>query len=512
MSGLPKVSVAFSNGNILSPVANIDGFAAFIGTGFTVGNLNKVFTINNLQEAEAQGITAATEPTAYRHIKEFYTELAASQKSYWLLVANTVTMTQMLDVTSLAYANKLMKTGKGDIAYLGVFRTPPNGYDAGANFIDADVPNAVTAAKTFCQGLNNNLLFTRVLIEGRISNETSTTIYAPNTAGNGYAGVVLGGTIAGKSSSIGLAIGRKVKYACHIKLGKVANGALSATKIYIGTKEFGDNSLLLPAVAAVRATSTLTITDKGTDGDSIDIYVVTPTNNWVYIGNYLKVVGDGTTTAVATAVAAAINAQTANTGYTAASAAAVVTITAPVGSGNTLNTGTLHGYVYNSSATATMAFTKTAFASGVTAQPERYLSTEELHSFGYISFVTYPNKAGFYFGKDFMASQDDYKRLVYGALVDAVAKVAIDVYINDLEGEVDTNEDGTIKEVDAKFLEDTITQRVAVSLPDRLSGFTPLVDRTINIIETSKTAIKLSVRPKGYNTDIDITIGLTAGN
>jgi hypothetical protein len=511
-SSTPKVTTSFSNGNIVSPVANIDGFAAFIGTGFTVGNLNKVFIINNTQEAEALGITALTEPRAYKEISDFYTELGASQKSYWLLVANTVTMTQMLDITSLVYGNKLIKYGKGDIAYLGVFRTPPNGYDAGANYIDADVPNAVAAAKVFCQGLNNNLLYTRIIIEGRISDETSTNIYTPKKANNGYVGVALGNTISGKSSSVGLVLGRKVKYACHIKLGKTANGSLSASKIFIGTKELGENGLLIPAVVEVLSTSTLTITNKGTDDDYIDIYSVTPVGNWIYLGYYKKVAGDATTAAVATAIAAAINANTANTGYAASVAGSVVTISAPLGSGDTLNTGTLFIQIYSFIGTATMAVTKTAFANGVTAKPERYLSTDELHSLGYISYVTYPNKAGFYFGIDNMASDDDFKILVHGALIDAVAKVATDVYINDLEGEVDTNEDGTIKEIDAKHLEDVVTQRVNISLADRLSGFIAEVNRTVNIIETSKTRIKLKVRPKGYNTFIEIEIGLTAGN
>jgi hypothetical protein len=508
-SSTPKVSIAFSNGNIQGPLANIDGFAGFIGTGYQAGNLNRVIVVNNLQEAEAKGITAATEPTAYRHMKEFYTELAASQKSYWLLVANTVTMTQMLDVTSIAYANKLIKFAKGEIAYLGVFRMPPNGYDAGANFIDADVRNAITAAKTFVQGLNNNLLFTRVLIEGRIADESSTTILAPNTLSNGYAGVVLGDTEPGKSSSIGLALGRKVKYACHIKIGKVANGPLSAVKIYVGTKELGDNSLIIPAVPETRATATITVSNKGTDDDYIDIWHQR-SDGWIYLGTYKKIIGDSSVTAVATAYAAAINSNTSTHGYTASSAAAVVTITLPAGRGDLDNGSTLYVSIYSLTGTATMAVSKTAFANGVTAKPERYFNTDELHGLGYISFVTYPNKAGYYFGIDNMASKDDFKILVHGAVIDAVAKVVSDTFINELEGEVDTNEDGTIKEIDAKHLEDIVTLRVNSTLGDRLTQFVPLVDRTVNIIETGRTKVKMRVLPVGYNTFIETEIGLAS--
>jgi hypothetical protein len=380
MPNTPKVSIAFSNGNLLQNISAIDGQAAFIGTGVTAGNLNKVFSINSLADAELQGITLALEPVAYRHLKEFYLELGGNQQIFVLLVADTVTMTQMLDITNLNYAKKLVDAGEGKISILGVFRKPDVADVPGANFMHADVSAAVLMSKTFVQGMNTSLKFLRILVEGRINDENSTTIFAPNTANNGFVGVVVGGTLNDKSASVGLAIGRKVKYACNIKLGKVANGPLSAVQIYIGTK-------LLSAIT---------------------------------------------------------------------------------------NLDTLHGK-------------------------------------GYISFVTYPNKAGFYFGIDNMASTDDYRLLVYGTVVDAAAKVAASVYIDNLESEVGTNPDGTITDLDAKHLEDRVKLQVNATLGTRISGFDALVDRTVNIINTSTVKIKLRVRPNGYLTFIEVDLGLTAG-
>lgn len=381
MGNTPSVNIAFSNGNLLQNIAVIDGLAGFIGTGLVAGNLNKVFSINSLADAISQGITLAAEPAAYKVISEFYAELGGNQQMYILLVADTVLMADMLDVNSISMGNKLIAAGGGKISCIGVFRNPAVGYVPGTDFFDTDVQAAVLAAKTFVQGLNSKLSFTRVLIQGRIAAEASITIFAPNTATNGFAGVVLGDTVSGNGATVGTAVGRKIKYASHIKIGKVANGPLNASAIFIGTKALKDVT----------------------------------------------------------------------------------------------NLDTLHGK-------------------------------------GVISFVTYPNKAGFYFGIDNMASIDDYRLLVYGCTVDAAAKVAASVYIDELEGEVNTNPDGTITELDAKHLEDRITQQVSVSLGDRISGFAALVDRTSNIITTSKTKIKLRVRPKGYNTFIDVDLGLTAGN
>jgi Protein of unknown function (DUF2586) len=281
---------------------------------------------------------------------------------YVLLTDEAVTMAQMLDVNSIAFANKIMAASNGDASIIGVFRTPPVAYVPGTDFFDTDVQAALVAAKPLVQALNDKLMFTRVLVAGRIAVETSNVIFSPKTLENDFAGVVLGDTVSGKN-------------ACNIKVGKVANGALNVNSIFIGTKP-----------------------------------LATVTN------------------------------------------------------------------------------------------------LDDLHGKGVISFLTYPNKAGFFFGIDNMANTKDYRLLVYGCTIDACAKVAASVYIDELEGEVDTNEDGTIKEIDAR-----VKQQVAVTIGDRISGFDALVDRTVNIINTSKTNIKLRARPKGYNTFIEIDLGLTAG-
>lgn len=494
-SNTPKLSMTFSTKNLLRNIANVDGQAGFIGSGQQNVNLNRVFVINSLEDAEAQGLTAVLEPSVHRQLREFYAELGGNQEIYLLLRTRGTTMAQMLatantninenradctvtitnigtngnvitledadgvvlgsytkvggdTTTSLvataiktaidalsgttgyactrvgavltitapvgsgAGANDTVLTntgvngtmaftitdfdggmsaavvsGKtiidaaaGKISHLGIFRNPQNAYDPGTDFMDSDVAAAVSAAKTLCTSLNTALKFQRVYIEGRVADEDSNTIYTPNTAENGFAGVVLGGTLTNSSASVGMFVARKVKYAAHIKPGKVANGALTASNIYIGTKALKDVT----------------------------------------------------------------------------------------------NLDTLHGK-------------------------------------GYISFVTYPGKAGYYFGIDNMASADDFNISVRGSVIDACAKVAASVYIDELEGEVDSNPDGTIKEVDAKHLEDIIEQQVNVSLGDRISGFTALVDRTVNVVLTSTTKIKLRALPKGYNTWIEIDLGFSVG-
>jgi hypothetical protein len=69
---LPKVSVLYSNNNLLADVSVIDGIAGIVVTVddvALVGSINKVLS---LEEAEEAGFTEADEPFAHRHIKEFF--------------------------------------------------------------------------------------------------------------------------------------------------------------------------------------------------------------------------------------------------------------------------------------------------------------------------------------------------------------------------------------------------------------------------------------------------------
>jgi hypothetical protein len=237
---LPKVSILYSNGNLLQDVDAVDGIAALCGTGSTAGLLGVPTTVYSLEDAEGKGFTEAAEPELYRHLKEFYGELAGNQELHVMLVPNTMTMDQMLDNTNEAGAKKLITDAQGKVRLLGVFHKPAAGYNGGTDFIDTQVGAAITKAKVFAEARLAELVPLRILIEGRVANASANNTLQPKTSSNGYAGVVLGGTRADGSASVGLALGRAVKYGAHIKLGKVANGPLAIGTAYIGDKQIKD--------------------------------------------------------------------------------------------------------------------------------------------------------------------------------------------------------------------------------------------------------------------------------
>lgn len=374
---IPKVIISYSNKNLLAAIAAIDGICGIVGTAATVALQGVPKQVFSLADAEAKGFTVGAEPGFNRQLKEFYEEVGGEQELWIMGVPAAMLMSDMLDTTEVSGAAKLVKAANGAIRTLGVFRV---GAKAGAVFLDTDVADAVLAAKTFCEARLSELIPLRVLIEGRVNDEANATIYEPKSANVGFAGVVLGGSKNDGSASIGTALGRKAKYGAHIKIGKVANGPLTLSTCYIGTKPISD----VP-------------------------------------------------------------------------------------------------------------------------------SLESLHGKGYISFMQHPNKAGYYFGIDRMASTDDFRLLAYGSVIDKAAVIAATVYTEELESEVDVDpETGFIKEIDIEHLKGVITQQINMNMADQISGVTILIDPRQDIINTGKLKVKVKVTPKGYTSQIEVELGLNA--
>lgn len=116
------------------------------------------------------------------------------------------------------------------------------------------------------------------------------------------------------------------------------------------------------------ATGTVTITAVGSNGDTINVKVVaideSATATTYDLGTYTKVSGDGTVTAVATAIVAIINGGTYTHGFTATNTSGAITITAPKRFGTYLNTTTTPTV----DITGTMTATTAAFSGGTVSK------------------------------------------------------------------------------------------------------------------------------------------------
>ncbi len=490
MADLPKVTVDYSDGNLLQDVVVLDGIVGLCGSGNTPSMLGVPKTVQNLADAVEQGFTEADEPVAYRHIAEFYGELGGNQELHVMLVPKTMTMTQMLTTTNDNGANKLLIDAEGKIRLLAVFRSPDTGYNPGSDFIDSDVGTAILASKVFCEARLAVLDPIRVIIEGRVVNEevlaTANYLYTtPGTVGNTTTLKVteLDGTVV----TLGLytVIGGDVN-------NNDATGMRAAINLLTATHGYKASGAGANVIVTCRK-------GTGIDGNS---FVLSALNTGTVAGTITQFTGGSST------VANTLTPKTSSNGF------------AGVCLGGTLPDGSASVGVLLGRAAKYRAHIKVGkVANGPLSISSAYIGSKPikkvlnlgtLHGAGFISFMKQPQKAGFYFGLDRMASVTDYRLLVYGRVVDKAALIAIAVYVEELESEVETNDDGTIDSLALSGMENRIEQQVLLVMGASISGFKAYINPNQLLIGTDSLSLKLRVQPKGYKSFINIDLGLTA--
>lgn len=138
---------------------------------------------------------------------------------------------------------------------------------------------------------------------------------------------------------------------------------------------------------------------------------------------------------------------------------------------------------------------------------------EELDAFanaGYTIMHRRDGAAGYYFARDNMASNDDFRILVHGRIADKAQRVAVATATPLLETTVRVDANGQINATEAKHLENEISQQIRSQMAGQISDVDVNVPTDVDIINTSTGVIEVNVLPLGYLTWIKVTIGLTA--
>lgn len=227
---LPNVRILLQNGSLGGLLRFAAGVAALMGTGVSVagkigiGDPRLVFS---LAEAEALGITLADNPVAYRQVKEFYDEAGTGADLYIMLVADTMTQTQMNDLTNANGIVKVLNYAAGRVRMYATFFVPDVAYTlVTTNGIDADVLTAIVKAQQTNEAYALLQTPCRSLIEGRAFTGTAASLIDLTTMDNNRVGVIIGGTVNDGSCSVGLALGRLAANPVQRKISRVKSGAL----------------------------------------------------------------------------------------------------------------------------------------------------------------------------------------------------------------------------------------------------------------------------------------------
>lgn len=379
MAGFPGVNIGVSSGNLLREVTVADTVPCLVATVATPGSIGKLQEVYSLADAESKGFTQEAEPFMHRLLQEYYTELGGKQRLYVFGTAETQTMADVLDVTSDSGLKGALRQSNGSITLVAIARKPAEGYNAGTGFLDTDVTAAVTAGKALAAAQQKAGAPVRMLIEGRVAKDTAANTYKPNEQGNGYVGVVLGGTEADGSAAVSIALARAAKYLAHVKLGSGQNGSLVASSFYIGSKRI-----------------------------------------------------------------------------------------------------------------------------------EERLDMDTLHEAGFLTFHQRVGVAGYFFGRDNMCTDDDFRVLAHGRVIDKAQRIVQTALVPFIESSVRMKADGTIDDADASYIENVAESALLSGLSGQVSGVQVAVDRDSQLAQGSTLGVEVKVLPLGYLTWISVRLGLTA--
>lgn len=174
-----KVTMTRLNGRLGRKATNLDGVIGIITTGVATGSLTLgvIYPLTGIKDLEDLGVTAAYDTTnttlIHHHISRLFFR-NPSAEVHLMVLAQSVTLANMVDIANVNNAKKLLKDKNGRIKLLGVIRNPAAAYTPTLTTgLDADVITAVEKAKALVDEEAAEFRFVHVVVEGRSFNGTA---------------------------------------------------------------------------------------------------------------------------------------------------------------------------------------------------------------------------------------------------------------------------------------------------------------------------------------------------
>lgn len=132
-----------------------------------------------------------------------------------------------------------------------------------------------------------------------------------------------------------------------------------------------------------------------------------------------------------------------------------------------------------------------------------------LHDKRFIVFRQFPGRAGYYFSGDptAAATTDDLNVIARIRTIDKAMKIAYNVYVEELDDDVELNDDGTLHPSVAAYLKEKIENQVKGAMKGEISNFKANVDTSINVAAGNAQKVYLDIYPRGYLNPIQVVLG-----
>lgn len=153
-------------------------------------------------------------------------------------------------------------------------------------------------------------------------------------------------------------------------------------------------------------------------------------------------------------------------------------------------------------------------------KPIELADVATIHAKRFITFRAFTGFAGYYIADDLLATKetDDYNQITRRRTIDKAYRIAYPTLVEELVDEIPVNDDGTMMETYAAAFEQKVINAVALNMRGELStdptdendqGVKCVVDRSVNVLASSRIQATLRVRPFGYAKYIDVLLGFT---
>ncbi len=240
---LPRIKIQYMNGQLGTVGESPDGLFALVCSAVAVTStfvLEKAYSVRSMDDLLALGVTEANNPRLYKQVQDFYNEAEDGTKLIIFGVAKTAKMTALCDKTS-GLVRDLITSQNGALRGIFIARDDSSTSTTTTEGLDADVFTALPKAQQLAEWATTELyapLF--IILEGR--NYTGTAQKDLSQEKYNRVGIVIGDTVSGSvNACVGTMAGRLAMLPVQRNLGRVKDGSLFPTEMYIGAKKVDES-------------------------------------------------------------------------------------------------------------------------------------------------------------------------------------------------------------------------------------------------------------------------------
>lgn len=251
---LPRVKIQFLNGLLGTVGESPDGLLALIcGASAVDGKLvlNTVYTLRSVDDLAALGVTEANNGKLYKNVKEYYDEAESGTKLIVYPVATTAKATDICDYTKTAagYARHLITSQNGSLRGIFVAGVNISSSTTSTNGLDPDVFTALPKAQQLAEWATTELYAPLFIgIEGR-NYDAAKELKSLSEEKYNRVCVVVGDTFSGsKDASVGTLMGRIASIPVQRNIGRVKDGSLFPTEMFIGTSKVDESANVVASI------------------------------------------------------------------------------------------------------------------------------------------------------------------------------------------------------------------------------------------------------------------------